>query len=172
MQATTLYEGEALSVYAYRCSAGPADRPFVEMHRRHSLSYVRRGSFGYRTLGAEHELVAGAVMVGRPGREYVATHEHHGRGDECLSVKLSPDFAEALGGESLWRLPRVPPLPELMVLGELAQAAAEERAGIGVDEAVLVFAGKCAELATARAARPAGHARARAPAVAGALWAR
>ena len=66
MQVTTLFEGEALSVYSYRCNGGPADRPFVEVHGRHSLSYVRRGSFGCRTLGAEHELVAGAVMVGRP----------------------------------------------------------------------------------------------------------
>ena len=61
MQVTTLYAGKALSVYAYRCSAGPADKPFVEVHRTHSLSYVRRGSFGCRTLGSEHELVAGAV---------------------------------------------------------------------------------------------------------------
>ena len=25
-------------VIAYRCAAGPGDRPFVEQHRRHSLS--------------------------------------------------------------------------------------------------------------------------------------
>src|SRR5438067_4290528 len=122
MQVTTLFEGEALSVYSYRCNGGPADRPFVEVHGRHSLSYVRRGSFGCRTLGAEHELVPGAVLVGRPGREYVATHEHHGRGDECLSVKLSAELAQTLGAESLWSLARVPPLPELMVLGSLARA--------------------------------------------------
>ena len=91
MHASTLYEGEALSVYRFQCNAGPADRPFVEVHRRHSLAYVRRGSFGCRTLGAEHELVPGAVMVGHPGQEYMATHEHHGCGDECVSVALSPN---------------------------------------------------------------------------------
>jgi len=170
MQATTLYEGEALSVYSYRCSAGPADRPFAEVHQRHSLSYVRRGSFGCRTLGAEHELTAGAVMIGRPGREYVATHAHHCGGDECLSVKLSPELAESLGGESLWRLARVPPLPELVVLAELAQAAAEGRAAIGIDEAVVAFAGKCAHAASGRDARPAGDARARRRAVEAARW--
>src|SRR5690349_9729257 len=137
MQATTIYEGEALSVYAYRCSAGPADRPYVEVHRRHSLSYVRRGSFGCRTLGAEHELAAGAVMVGRPGQEYVATHAHHCAGDECLSLKLSPELAQSLGDESLWRLARVPPLPELMVLGERAQAAVDGRSAVGIEEAAL-----------------------------------
>ena len=139
-----------MSVYDYRCDAGPADQPFVEVHRRHSLSYVRRGSFGCRTLGASHELVAGAVLVGRPGQEYMATHEHHGCGDECLSVKLSAELAELLGGNAVWDIARVPPLPELMVLGELAQAAADGRSDVGADEAGMLFAGKFAEVASRR----------------------
>src|ERR1041384_6833958 len=110
MLVTTLFAGQGLSVHAYKCSAGPADRPFAEVHARHSLSYVRRRSFGCRTLGAEHELIAGAVLVGRPGREYMATHEHHGCGDECLAITLSPEVAESLGGGSVWSLASVPPL--------------------------------------------------------------
>ncbi len=148
MQATKVFEGESVSVYDYRCSAGPADEPFVEVHLRHSLSYVRRGSFGCRTLGASHELVAGAVMVGRPGQEYMATHEHHGCGDECLSIKLSPELADSLGGKAVWNVARVPPVPELMVLGELAQAAAEGRSDVGADEAGMLFAGKFADIAS------------------------
>lgn len=170
MQATTLFDGESLSVYRIRCDAGTAARPFVEVHRRHSLSFVRRGSFGCRTLGAMHELVAGAVLVGRPGREYVATHEHHGGGDECLSVKLSPELAHSLAGESLWRLARVPPLPQVMVFGEQAQAAAEERSCVGVDEAALVFAGKCAAITGGRESRPRVNPRARRRAIEAALW--
>ena len=139
-----------MSVYDYRCDAGPADQPFVEVHRRHSLSYVRRGSFGCRTLGTLHELVAGAVLVGRPGQEYMATHEHHGCGDECLSVKLSAELAELLGGNAVWDIARVPPLPELMVLGELAQAAADGRSDVGADEAGMLFASKFAEVASRR----------------------
>ena len=169
MQATTLFEGAALSVYSYRCSAGPADRPFAELHARHSLSYVRRGSFGCRTLGREHELVAGAVLVGRPGREYMATHEHHGCGDECLSVKLSPELADSFG--TLWNAACVPPLPELMVLGELAQAAAEGRSGVGVDEAALLFATRVADMVQPeRKARVRTNARERRRAVEAALW--
>lgn len=169
MQATTLFEGASLSVYRYRCNAGPADRPFVEVHARHSLSYVRRGSFGCRTLGAEQELVPGAVMVGRPEREYMATHEHHGCGDECLSVKLAPQLAESLGA-SIWALARVPPLPELMVLGELMQAAAEGRTGVAVDEAALLFAGKSAEIAGTAASPHRIQPAARRRAVEAALW--
>jgi AraC family transcriptional regulator len=169
MQATTLFAGGSLSVYRYRCRRGPADRPFTEVHRSHSLSYVRRGSFGYRTLGAQHELVAGAVMVGRPDQEYMATHEHHGCGDECLSVKLAPALAASFGS-TLWDSACVPPLPELMVLGELAQAAAEGRTGIGVDEAAMLFAGKFAALAGAGTSTVTIRSSARRRAVEAALW--
>jgi AraC family transcriptional regulator len=146
MQVTTIHEGPGLSIYDARCNAGPGEKPYAEVYRRHSLAFVRRGSFGCRTLGRSHELVAGAVLVGRPGQEYTATHEHHACGDECLSLKLSPGLAESLGaGEAAWALGRVPPLPQLMVLGELAQAAVEGRSDLGADEAALAFAGKFAE---------------------------
>ncbi|HYL23059.1 MAG TPA: AraC family transcriptional regulator [Burkholderiales bacterium] len=170
MQATTLYEGASLSVYSYRCSAGPADRPFAEMHLRHSLSYVRRGSFGCRTLGAQHELAAGAVLIGRPGREYTATHEHHGCGDECLSVELAPELADALAASTAWDRACVPPLPELMVVGELAQAAAEGRSGVGVEEAALAFAAKFAGRVGPGAAPARINGAARRRAVQAALW--
>lgn len=146
---TAVFESEPLSVYDYRCEAGPADKPFVEVHARHSVSYVRRGSFGCRTLGEAHELVAGAVMVGAPGREYTATHEHHGCGDECLSFKFSPELADEFDAR-LWSLTHLPPTPELMVAGELAQAAAEGATAMSVEEAALLFAGKVAGLSNPR----------------------
>src|ERR1043165_900294 len=92
---TTVFASQPLSVYDYRCTAGPGTKAFTEVHAQHSVSYVRRGCFCCRTLGEAYDLVAGAVMVGRPGREYMATHEHHGCGDECLSFKLSPELAES-----------------------------------------------------------------------------
>ena len=146
VQATTLFEGESLSVYRLRCDAGPADRPFLEVHARHSLSYVRRGSFGCRTLGAERELVPGAVMVGRSGQEYMATHERHGGGDECISLKFSPQLSDSLARKPAWDLACLPPLAEVMVLGELMIAAAEGRAGVGIEEAALRFAATFARM--------------------------
>ena len=172
MRRIPLVEGESLSVYDFRCTAGPGDRPFSEMHERHSLSYVRRGSFGCRTQGREYELVPGSVMVGRPGQEYTATHEHHGCGDECLSVKLSAALADSFAkGKSLWGAARVPPLPELMVFGELVQAAAEGRASVGVDEAAVLLVERFARLGSegkevSSPTRP----RERRKAVAAALW--
>ena len=165
MHATTLYAGESFSIHAYRCTAGPQDKPFVEVHRAHSLSYVRRGSFGCRTLGAEHELVPGAVMIGWPGQEYMATHEHHLCGDECLSIMISPDLAESLfPGKSV---AHVPPLAEVMVAGELLQAAAERRSDVAVEEAALIFAHRiAAKKSISSPARDADRRRA----VEAALW--
>ena len=141
MQATKVFASDSVSVYDHRCSAGPADKPFVEMHDSYRVAYVRKGSFGCRAEGRSHELVAGSLLVGRPGREYMCTHEHHGGGDECLSVQLSQDFMDSFHAErkAAWRMVCVPPAPELMVLGELAQAAAEGRSDVGADEAGLLL---------------------------------
>jgi hypothetical protein len=49
-------------------------------------------------------------------------------------------LVETLGDQSeIWRIGCVLPLPELMVLGELAQAAAEGRSDIGLDEVGILF---------------------------------
>ena len=168
MQATTLFENASLSVYDFRCTRGPGDRPFAEMHERHSVSYVRSGSFGCRTQGRDFDLVAGAVLVGRPGQEYTATHEHHACGDECLSVKLSPALADSLGRAN-WEAGRVPPVPELMVIGELAQAAAEGRSNVALDEAALLLAGRFARL-SGKVAPIEKNSKARQRAVEAALW--
>ena len=97
MRVTTIQQGAGLSVYDYRCDAGPESKPFTEVHKLHSLAYVGRGSLGCRTLGAVHEFVAGAMIVGRLGQEFMATHDHHACMDECLSVKMSPEVADSLG---------------------------------------------------------------------------
>jgi AraC-like DNA-binding protein len=156
MAATTILEREALSVIDYRCDARPADRPAVERHGSYSLSYVRKGSFGYRVRGEAFELVAGSVLIGHRGDEYVCTHDHV-CGDECLSIQLSPTLAEAVGRRAgLWRTGCLPPLAELVVLGELAQAAAEGRSDIGIEEAALLFAMRLVEVVSGekRAAPP------------------
>ena len=148
MAATTVLERDALSVIDFRCDARPADRPAVERHGAYSLSYVRKGSFGYRVRGNAFELVAGSVLIGHRGDEYVCTHDHV-CGDECLSIQLSPALGEAVGRRAgLWRTGCLPPLAELVVLGELAQAAADGRSDIGLEEAALLFAMRLVEIVT------------------------
>src|ERR1700674_929552 len=108
MVTTTVLRSGSVSVIDYRCSGGPAEKPFVELHAGFSVSYVRRGSFGYRTRGESFELVAGSIPVGHPVDEYMCTHDHHLCGDECLSFHLAPAVVEAVGqgsgarGTEIW----------------------------------------------------------------------
>jgi len=171
--ATTLWQSDTLRVIDYRCDAGPHAEPFVEQHGGFDLAYVRKGSFGYRSRGTTHELVAGAILVGHPGDEFVCTHDHV-VGDECLSFQLSPEAVESLGGDAdQWRTGGVPPRAELMVLGELAQATAAGASDLGLDEAGLVLAARFVALVADRARSAAATpvaARDRRRAVDAALW--
>jgi AraC family transcriptional regulator len=137
--ATTLHDGP-VSVVDYRCDAGPGDRPFPEAHQAFSLSYVRQGSFAYRVRGRHFEMVAGALLIGFPGDEFICSHEHT-CGDECLSFRLAPEVADQVGNaDRVWKRGALPPLAPIMVLGELAQAAAAGRSGLGLDEIGMVLA--------------------------------
>src|ERR1700716_3048869 len=155
MTATTLLQRQSITVSDFRCSAGPDDTPFVEQHTRHSISYVRKGSFGCHSRGRFFELVAGSILVGHPGDEYVCTHDHV-CGDECLSFFLDPELVESIGDRTeVWRVGAAPPLPELMVLGELAQAAADGRSDLGLDEVGALFASRFVEVVSGRPQKPA-----------------
>jgi AraC-like DNA-binding protein len=171
MATTTVLRRGAISVTDYQCTAGTAAEPFVEVHGGYTVSYVREGSFCYRFRGDAFELVAGSALVGHPGDEYVCTHEHGG-GDECLSFELAPQLVEAIGaGPAIWRTGGVPPLPELMVLGELAQSAAEGASDVGLDEVGLSFAARLAEIVSGRTPnRTEARTRDRRRAVEAALW--
>jgi AraC-like DNA-binding protein len=171
MTATTLLQRQSITVSDFRCSAGPDDPPFVETHLRHSVSYVRKGSFGCHSRGRFFELVAGSVLIGHPGDEYVCTHDHV-CGDECLSFFLSPELVETIGDRAeIWQIGAAPPLPELMVLGELAQAAADGRSDVGLDEVGQVFASRFVEVVSGRPREPvAAPSRDRRRAVETALW--
>jgi len=171
MTRTTLLQRGCISVSDFRCSAGPDDKPFVEQYASHSISYVRKGSFGCQTRGRSFELVAGSILVGHPGDEFTCTHDHV-CGDECLSFFLTPELVETIGDRTeVWRVGATPPLPELMVLGELAQAAADGRSDLGLDEVGQLFASRFVEVVSGRSGKPvSAKARDRRRAVETALW--
>jgi AraC family transcriptional regulator len=90
-------------------------------------------------------------MVGYPGDEYVCKHDHHICGDECLSFQFAPQLVDAIGDRAeVWRTVCVAPLPELVVLAELAQAAAEGRSDVGLDEMAMFLAARFAEVVSQR----------------------
>jgi len=171
MASTRVFHSNTVSVNDYRCEADPEDTPFVERHDSFSIAYVRRGTFGCRARGRSFELVTGSMLIGHPGDEYICTHEHI-RGDECLSFHFTPALVEAIGYRpDVWRAVCVPPLPQLVVLGELAQAAAEGSSDVGLDELGMLLAARFVEILSGRQRKPA-EARAceRRRAVEAALW--
>jgi AraC family transcriptional regulator len=148
MGATPLLRSGPIRVDDYRCEVDHSEAPFVELHHGYSLSYVRKGSFGYRARGKSFELVTGSVLVGFPGDEYVCTHDH-AVGDECLSIHFAPEVVESIGApRKAWQAGALPPLSELVVVGELAQAAAEGRSDLGLDELGLWLASRFASAAS------------------------
>lgn len=172
MAATILLKHACMTVSDYRCSAGPNDRPFTELYRCHSLSYVRKGSFGCHSRGRRFDLVAGSMLVGHPGDEYVCSHEHHACGDECLTFALTPALVETIGDDrTTWQSGAVAPLPQLMVLGELAQSAARGDSDIGLDEIGYLLTTRFVETVSGKNPRPTKMtARDRRRAVETALW--
>ncbi|HEY6641766.1 AraC family transcriptional regulator [Povalibacter sp.] len=173
MAIATLLQRESINVVDYRCNAGPDDRPFPEQHRQYSISFVRRGSFGCHIEGEHYELVAGSVFIGHPGGEYLCTHDHHGCGDECLSFGLSAEVVDMIAGPQrpLWRTRCVAPLPQLMIVGELAQVIAAGNSDMALDEAGVLLAAKYIEVVSGQSRRSLRtHAQARRRAVEAAMW--
>jgi AraC-like DNA-binding protein len=176
MRSRPLLAGASLAAIDHRCDAGPGDRPFAECHDDHTLAFVRRGSFGYRSRGDSFEMVAGSLLIGHRGDEFVCSHDHV-CGDECLSFKLAPALIEEItpgsAGERrlLWRTGALPPLAETMIAGALAQAAADGESGVDLTEAGMMLAARFVRLAGGRKRKPpALSARDRRRAVKAALW--
>ena len=168
--AAQVFSSSDISVVDYRCTLGPTDRPFPEVHRCFSLAYVRKGSFGCRSGGRMFELVAGSILVGHPGVEYTCTHEHHVCGDECLSFQFSPELVGPLGAAKAWRAGALPPLAPLIVIGELAQAAVEKKCDVSLEEAGMILAARFAAAASGESNTAELSARERRRAVEAAMW--
>jgi AraC-like DNA-binding protein len=171
MSSTTLLQRRSMTVSDFRCTAVAGDKPFTELHACHSISFVRKGSFGYHCRGRSHELVAGSLLIGAPGTEFVCTHDHV-CGDECLSFFFQPELVATLGdGSRAWQMGATPPLAELMVLGALAQAAADGSSNIGLDEVGHLLARRLLQVASGKGREESGvTARDRRRAVEAALW--
>src|SRR3984893_14712727 len=172
MQINTVFQSGALSVTDYRCSVAPGDKPYIELFSTHTIAYVRKGSFGCRSRGRDHELIPGSLLVGHAGDEYSCTHDHHAGGDECLSFQFTPQMAEAIGHRSpMWRSGCIPPLPQLMILGELAQSALRGDSDLSIEEVGILLTRRFAELwSDGRPAQRIAAARDRRRAVEAALW--
>lgn len=156
MRVTPLHQSDSLSATDYQCDKGPGEKPYSSVHTAYSLYYLRRGSFTYHALGYSHEMSPGSILVGHPGDEYTCTYDRHVWGDETLIYRFAPALLEGMGAHDaqLWRIGRVPALPELMMLGELARAVADGKSDIGIDEAGIALASAFAKAISGRALKP------------------
>jgi AraC family transcriptional regulator len=129
-------------VTTYRCDLKPGDPPVKAVHRRFTIGHVKRGSFRYHVGDKSSELVAGSILVGCPDDEFVCTHENS-FGDDCLAFAFDASVVESFeSGRRPWLVGSMPPLAELVVLGELATAAADGRSDIGLDEVAMLLAAR------------------------------
>lgn len=151
MVVNELRKTASLAASEFRCSARKGEPSFVETREEFSVSYVLAGSFGLHSQARSFDLVAGSVMIGRPDDEFRCSHDHHACGDHCLSFQLDPRLVDRIGGKpDAWRTAALPPVPELMVLGELAQAAAIGAAQVALDEVGMAFASRAIDLISGR----------------------
>ena len=83
-----------------------------------------------------------------------------------------PELVEAIGdSQTPWQVGSAPPLPELVVLGELAQSAADGSSDIGLDEIGQVLASRFVEVVSGKPRKSGPDAaRDRRRAVETALW--
>jgi AraC-like DNA-binding protein len=167
---SVVHTSESLRVIDYRCTAERHAPAFAELHDSFTIAYVRRGTFGCHARGHTFELVRGSFLLGRPGDEYTCTHDHTDGGDECLSFHLSDALVDEIDPVNAWHTGALPPLAELVVLGELAQAAVTGEAELGIDEVGVSIAARFSAVAADRKRRlsPSAHDRKRA--VETALW--
>ena len=169
METTTLLQRDSMVVTDHRCDLVVPAAPYTEHHEHFCLSYVRKGTFGYRSRGQSHALVTGSVLVGRPGDDYVCTHEHGG-GDECLSFRLSDALVDAIARPAAWGVCSLPPLAELVVLGELAQASARGENELGLDEVGMLLVARFGEVVSGTKRRDGASPADRRRAVDAAMW--
>lgn len=136
------------SVTEYRCRADHHERPITELHTAYSISFVRRGSFGYASRGKRHELIPGSVLLGRPGSEYCCSHEH-AINDECISFAFDPELLDSMAGRAVhqaWTQGTLPPAEKIMVTGALAGACADSERTEALEELGFELAMQIVEL--------------------------
>lgn len=143
MLSTKLTQTPNLSATLYRCEAGPEVKPYAEEHASYSFAFVRKGSFGYINRGRHFDMVPGSFLIGRPGEEYVCTHDHHDGGDECLCFHLAQELVEDAGA---WHHGVLAPRADFIVLGELADATAAGKTDLALEEVGLAILGRMVKL--------------------------
>jgi AraC-like DNA-binding protein len=146
MTAHLLAEGPGWHVTDLVCTAGPRDPAFEERHGDACIAIVSEGTFQWRSPHGRALLVPGAILLGNAGDDFECDHRH-GTGDRCLAFHFAPARLEMVaaalpGARRLdFKVPRLPPLRQLIPLLVAAEAARDEADGPALAELALALAG-------------------------------
>jgi AraC family transcriptional regulator len=142
--------GEGLvRVREYLCTAREGDPPESEQFERSSIAVVRSGVFGIRTDKRVQLLSTGFLLLGNPGQNYEASHDH-GVGDRCLVFDFRGSVIEELAGllrkgvgKKPFAVNVLPPHPRADAFRRLAEERlASAGAALGVEELGLALAAR------------------------------
>ncbi len=149
MAIESLLETGTISVREYCCTAGPDTSTYPEVHTGHVIAYVENGTFGYSVDGHVNEMVPGAFLIGRPGREFLCCHNHYEHGDTCLSFSFSGEVADAFPQRpEIWKRAIMPAMPQLALIAECARAARHDGEAAYLEEVAITLAVKANVLAS------------------------
>ena len=146
IQTLTLPSGVGWRVDDIVCTAGPRDRSFEEQHDGVCIALVTEGTFQYRSTQGSALLAPGAVLLGNDRHCFECGHDH-GVGDRCLSFHFAPDFFEGVVAawpgmnRTIFAIAHLPPLPALIPIQAMAEAARDDRDGVGLEEVAIRLAG-------------------------------
>jgi AraC family transcriptional regulator len=157
--------GEGLvRVREYLCTACDGDPPESEQFERSSIAVVQSGVFGIRTDKRVQLLSAGFLLLGNPGQNYEASHDH-GVGDRCVVFDFQGNVIEELAGllrkgvgERPFAVNVLPPHPRADAFRRLAEERlASADSALGFEELGLALFARVLEWSGA------GQARSRTP---------
>ena len=151
MSRTTLLERRRISVSDFRCTAGPGDKPFAEQYRLPLDLLCPQGQF--RLPLPRHVFTnwwRDRCWSAIPATNIPAPMTTSAATNACRSSWIRNWWKRSATRTDIWRIGSAPPLPELMVLGELAQAAADGSSDIGLDEIGQMFASRFVEVVSGK----------------------
>jgi hypothetical protein len=171
MTRTTLLQRRSITVADFRCSAAPDDAPFTSGSAATRFPMSARAASAAAAAAGFSNWWRDRFWSGIPATNSSAPTTMSAATSACRSF-WAPSWVEAIGDRTeVWRVGAAPPLPELMVLGELAQSAAGGRSDIGLDEVGQLFVSRFVEVVSGRSRQPPpATSRDRRRAVETALW--
>ncbi|MVT43211.1 helix-turn-helix domain-containing protein [Chitinophaga oryziterrae] len=91
----TLYESDFYRILDFKCKCKTCITSKPEYSDSFTVSFVRKGNFGFNIFRNSFDSYTGCVLITKPGYERTVTHSH-AIPDECTIFDFKKDFYEEL----------------------------------------------------------------------------